>query len=83
MVGDSVYSCDMGNDFVPFLQDVEFFDCNEISIIPLIPNLRFIKNKRNWGYVFRYGLLEIQQADFDLIHSQMCPTCIENRGSVR
>lgn len=74
VVGDSVYCCDMGNGFVPRSRDVEFFDCNEVSIIPLIPNLHFIKNKRNWGYVFRYGAKEIKQPDFDLIHSQMCPT---------
>jgi predicted RNA-binding protein len=64
----------MGNGFVPFRRDVEFFDCNETSIIPLIPNLDFIKNKRNWGYVFRFGLLEIQQSDFELIHSHIRPT---------
>lgn len=52
---------------------MEFFDCNEISIIPLIPNLHFIKNKLYWGYTFRYGAFEIQQFDFELIRSQMCP----------
>ncbi|TWH40948.1 LOW QUALITY PROTEIN: EVE domain-containing protein [Dulcicalothrix desertica PCC 7102] len=83
VVENSVNMSDMNNGFMPFRRSVEFFDCNEVSIIPLIPNLHFIKNKRNWGYVFRYGLFEIQQPDFDLIHSQMCPTCIENRGSVR
>jgi predicted RNA-binding protein len=74
VVGDSVYSCNMGNGFVPYRRDVEFLDCNEVSIIPLIPNLHFIKNKRNWGYIFRYGLLEIQKPDFELIHCQMRQT---------
>ncbi|BAZ15568.1 hypothetical protein NIES4071_74400 [Calothrix sp. NIES-4071] len=64
----------MGNGFTPYRRSVEFFDCNEVSIIPLIPNLHFIKNKLCWGYVFQYGLLEIQQPDFEFIHSQMCQT---------
>ncbi len=73
MVEESVYPCDMNNGFMPFRRSVEFFDCNEVSIIPLIANLHFIKNKRNWGYVFRYGLFEIEQLDFDLIRTSDVP----------
>jgi len=43
----------------------------ETSILPLIENLQFIQNKQSWGYPFRFGMLEINEHDFDLISSQM------------
>ena len=61
----------MDNGFVPFRRDVDFLNCTEVPISPLIPNLTFIQNKKNWGYIFRLGLFEIQNDDFDLISSQM------------
>jgi hypothetical protein len=46
-VGESVYAYDMGNSFIPFRRNVEFLVCSQVMITPLIPNLRFIKNKHN------------------------------------
>jgi hypothetical protein len=63
----------MGNGFIPFRRNVEYLVCSQEMITPLIPNLRFIKNKHNWGYIFRFGIIEIQQPDFELISSQMLP----------
>ena len=71
VVGESVYAYDLGNGFVPFRRDVQFFDCREVSILPLIPKLDFIKNKRNWGYIFRFGLWSIEKPDFDFIYNLM------------
>lgn len=68
---DIVYQHAMSTDFVPFRRNVEFQRCREIPIAPLIDMLSFIRNKKSWGYVFRFGLLEIPQQDFDLIRSQM------------
>jgi len=73
VTGDMVYPFKMDNGFIPFRRDVEFLTCTEVSILPLIPNLTFIQDKRNWGYIFRLGLFEIQKNDFDLISSQMLP----------
>jgi hypothetical protein len=70
---DEVYQVDMGDGFVPFRRNVDFLDCREAEILPLIDQLRFIKNKRNWGYVFRLGCFEIPQDDFMLIAKQMLP----------
>ena len=61
----------MGNGFVPSRRDAEFYACEMAPIQPLIANLTFIQDKKNWGYVFRYGCFEIPKRDFDLIASRM------------
>ena len=66
-----IYECDMGNGFVPSRRDAEFYACEMAPIQPLIAELTFIRDKTNWGYVFRYGCFEIPQRDFDLIASHM------------
>jgi hypothetical protein len=68
---DVVYQADMGAGFTPFRRNVCFFACQEVSILPLIPELSFISNKRSWGAVFRFGLLEIPQTDYELIAGRM------------
>ena len=68
---DSVYQFEMSPDFIPFRRDVAFKDCQEISILPLIDQLGFIVDKKHWGYPFRYGILEINESDFQLIASKM------------
>ena len=74
VTGNTVYPFKMDNGFVPFRRDVEFLNCTEVSILPLISNLTFIQDKTNWGYIFRLGLFEIQKDDFYLISSQMLST---------
>ncbi|BAZ39683.1 hypothetical protein NIES4101_56370 [Calothrix sp. NIES-4101] len=49
IVGESVYPYDIGNDFMSFRLNFKFFDYCEVTILPLIPNLHWIKNKRNWA----------------------------------
>ncbi len=68
---DDVYQVKISPDFSPFRRNVKFFPSNSVSILPLIENLQFIKNKKSWGYPFRTGFLEINKHDFDLISSQM------------
>ncbi len=58
------YSFDMGHDFVPYRRNVQFIESQDAPIRPLIDRLSFIKNKQSWGYVFRFGLLEIPESDF-------------------
>ncbi|MBP7689186.1 MAG: EVE domain-containing protein [Thermoflexales bacterium] len=67
VTGESVYQFDMGGGFVPFRRDVTYFNCVPTPIQPLIPELSFIREKKSWGYVFRFGFFEIPQSDFDLI----------------
>lgn len=68
---DTPHQIDMGNNFMPFIRKVKYFDAKELDIRPLIPMLPFIKNKTSWGYVFRYGFLEIDQESFEIIAQGM------------
>jgi predicted RNA-binding protein len=61
----------MGNNFIPHRRDVRFVEARETPIRPMIEDLSFIKNKQSWGYIFRFGLLEIPEVDFQLIVTAM------------
>jgi len=50
---------------------VKFLPSKDVSILPLINNLTFIKNKTHWGTPFRFGTLQIPEVDFRLIASMM------------
>ena len=66
------YSYDMGNGFIPYRRNVNYFpNSKHVDIRPLIPILPFIQNKRSWGYTFRYGFFEIDQESFDIIKNEM------------
>ena len=56
---------------MPTRRDVDFRPCREAPIRPLVPRLGFIRNKQSWGYVFRYGQIEIPAADFRIIADAM------------
>lgn len=71
VMDDKVYLFEMSESFHPFRRNIQFFACKECSIIPLIPELDFIQNKKSWGYPFRFGFLEIPEKDFQLVRSQM------------
>jgi len=57
----------MSPGFKPFRRNVKYQRTGEVKIGPLINELDFIRNKKSWGYAFRFGLIEIQKADFDRI----------------
>ncbi len=68
---DSPYQVDMGDDFKPFRRNIQYLNAQHVPIKPLVEVLPFIKNKKSWGYVFRYGLLEIDQVSFEIIATHM------------
>ncbi len=68
---DEVYQVEMEPGFMPWRRNVEFVECVHTPIRPLIDQLTFIKNKQRWGYVFRFGLFEISERDFELIKRAM------------
>lgn len=68
---DAIYQFQASEDFCPSRRNIEFYSCEDTSILPLINDLDFIQNKKSWGYPFRFGVFEINQHDFDLISSQM------------
>lgn len=68
---DELYQVEMAPGFVPWRRNVTFVDCVETPISPLIDSLSFIEDKKRWGYMFRFGLFEIPQRDFELIKQAM------------
>lgn len=57
------YPFDMGGGFVPHRRDVAYWPAQRAAIRPLLEQLAFTRGKRNWGYAFRFGLLEISAED--------------------
>ena len=68
---ENIYQYDMGDGFVPFRRNVEFVPSKDVSILPLINDLTFIKDKTHWGAPFRFGTLQIPEQDFRLIAGMM------------
>lgn len=52
-------------------RNVDFLDCAETPIRPLIDALDFIENKQRWGYKFRFGVFRIDDHDFETIRAAM------------
>lgn len=65
------YQVDMGNGFCPSRRDVLWLDAQETLITPLLDQLDLTKNKKNWGYQFRFGLMAITDHDIQLIFKAM------------
>ena len=68
---DSVYQHRMNDDFTPYRRNINWQPCKEKPIAQIIDQLDFIKDKKTWGYVFRFGFFEIPEGDFKLISSLM------------
>lgn len=67
---DEIWQADEGS-FKPWRKRVTYVAANDAPIRPLLDDLSFTKGKTNWGYAFRYGLIEITPADFRLIAKAM------------
>ena len=82
VVGAETYSFEMSPGFVPHRRDIRFLKAKDAPIRPLLEQLSFIQDKNKWGYVFRYGHLEIHRADFELIATRMMgfnPTTLQEK----
>jgi hypothetical protein len=66
-----IYQVEMSPDFKPYRVDVQFFECQEAPIQPLVERLSFIKSKTHWGAAFRFGYLKVPGEDFLLIAQAM------------
>jgi predicted RNA-binding protein len=67
----AVYQVEMTPTFKPYRVDVQFWECREAPIRPLLESLSFITNKTHWGSVFRYGYLKVPKPDFAAIANAM------------
>ncbi|UUO02140.1 EVE domain-containing protein [Mycolicibacterium novocastrense] len=52
-------------------RNVDFLDCAETPIRPLIEHLDFIEDKSRWGYKFHFGVFRIGDADLEVVRSAM------------
>jgi len=68
---DELYQVEMAHGFVPWRRNIKFEKCREVPIKPLLDELRFIKDKTHWGYMFRFGLFQIPEEDFLKIQQAM------------
>ena len=80
VIDENVYQFKMSENFIPFRRNIKFYDCQEISILPLINSLEFIENKKSWGFPFRFGFFEIKEHDFNLIMSKMLNNEVERQS---
>ena len=67
------FTADVAPDFQPWRRNVDFLECAETPIRPLLEQLNFIEDKARWGYKFRFGVFKIDDHDFEVIRSAM--TC--------
>ena len=68
---EKLYQHKMSEDFIPYRRNINFYPCKEVPIAPLIGSLDFITDKKLWGYRFRFGFLEINEHDFNLLKEKM------------
>jgi hypothetical protein len=68
------YQGDMGGGFLPFRRDVHWLEGRVAPIAPLLQQLSFTRGQKSWGYTFRFGFFEVQEADMQLIAGAMCVT---------
>ena len=74
VVDDHVYQFTMSENFKPFRMNIQYLENSlalEAPIHNLINSFEFIKDKKHWGYMFRFGHFEISKTDFELILSVM------------
>lgn len=73
VVGDKTYQFEMAPGFIPYRRDIQYFDCVESEIRPMLNELEFTKGLTSWGYKFRFGHFELSEADFFRISRAMLP----------
>ncbi|MCW8407455.1 EVE domain-containing protein [Legionella sp. PATHC035] len=65
------YQVEMADDFHPFRRDVDWAKALETPIAPLLFDLDFTRNNKNWGYSLRFGLIPISDHDKSIIANAM------------
>lgn len=66
------YQVDMGEGFHPWRRDVDWHqDVREVPITPLLNILEFSRERKNWAYPLRFGLVEISDHDMLKIEAAM------------
>jgi hypothetical protein len=68
IAAEGLYTCDMGNGFVPNRRDVAYLPIvREVPIDDIAAQLRFVRDNPNWGLLARRGHFEIDLEDLSVI----------------
>jgi hypothetical protein len=68
---EEIWQGEESPDFRPFRRRVKYVATKDVPAALLIEDLKFIRNKKAWGYVMRFGLIEIPEEDFRYIAAEM------------
>jgi hypothetical protein len=71
VVGEELYQVNLDDKFNPYRRHVKYLTSHETALTPLIPRLKFIKDKERWGNIFKFGIIHIPPEDFKLIATSM------------
>lgn len=71
VVDDEPYQTEVTPDLQPWRRNVDFLECTEAPIRPLLEKLNFIEDTSRWGYRFRAGVFTIDDHDFEVLRSAM------------
>jgi len=71
VVGAETYMFNVMPAFMPYRRNVRYRACADAPIRPLLDQLRFTAGFPTWGFKFRLGHFEINEADFLLIAKAM------------
>jgi hypothetical protein len=71
LIDDEPYQVQMSADFHPWRRNVDFLECTQAPIRPLLEQLDFIEDPSRWGYKFRFGVFAIDDHDLDVIRAAM------------
>ncbi len=65
------YEGDMGAGLKPFRRNMAWREATPAPIQPLLEKLSFTRGQKSWGYKFRFGFFEIDEADMKEISKSM------------
>ena len=71
VTGEAPYAVQVSPEFAPFRRVVRYEACKSASVLPMVPTLSFIRDKRLWGVPFRAGHFDMPRGDFMLIARAM------------
>lgn len=74
VTGDATYERDYEGDLTAWVRDATFeTGLQPAAVKPLLEDLSFVKNPKNWGMAFRRGIFQIDETDFARIERAMQP----------
>ena len=73
------YPGEMGS-FKAYRRDVDWREVKPAPIQPLLQKLSFTKDQKSWGYKFRFGFFEVEEADMDFIAEAMGSKSLHQRA---